>query len=594
MASSKAKNDDEGGDFGDGDPLKRNEELDALEDIDVMLDETRPRHIVEGVASGIGYIVAGAVGAAGILVLSPGVGGRTGYRQQQAPSSESYKEKRDGEQYQQQDEGGSWVGAVVGGLAGTVGGVGSAVSVAAGGLASGVLQISRGLVNTPASFVEPRRGKWWSAYEGKWIKTHLKSEMEWIETQPEFDEDLLGDEAVPEDILMMRDDEQEKFARAREYGVHDTDLYDIIGVDPDATDEDIKRRYKQVGKLFSPTRQGADNPKAQARYQKIGTAYVILTNKEMRARYDKLGMDAIYGEGAPEEKKMKELVNPAKLYGVMYGSDKFTAYIGRLAAASEASVGIQKSSKITMVEARLLQKRRVTRLAVQLAERLKKWTKGLHDEAVQDWEKEAELLCDANHGRQLVHLIGSAYSVSAAQFLGSFESGIGMPSIGRWAQKQYLTMTAGTKKTAKKVETFAGDVKHISLEHVAKSRFESSGAMRRQGGAAALEDSVTVELFDAIGDDVLEMLWTRTAVDVTNTIHEASQMVLFDADLNDETRKMRGEGLERLGEIFQNAEYGQSEDSKESESEYEKIAFYAVLDTIRKQEIASRNAGRTS
>lgn len=370
----------------------------------------------------------------------------------------------------------------------------------------------------------------WSVYEGKWTKTHLKSEKEWIDEQPEFDEDILGDEVVPEEKLLERSDVREKKERAAEYGVFDTELYDVMGVDPDATVEEIKRRYNQVGKLFSPTRQGADNPAAKERYRQIGTAFVVLTNPEMRKRYDKGGMDLVYGdvpssasEGGSDEKRLA-LVNPHTLYSIMYGGEKFLPYIGRLAAASEAAVGIQKSSKITLAEARMLQKRRVTRLALHLAARLKKWTKGLEDEARDDWENEAKVLCDASHGRQLVHLIGSSYALSAAQFLGSFESGIGMPSISRWANKQYLTLTQQGKKTAKKVENFAGDVKQIKLKHKTMSKLEAStdsSAIGDGSGNTTIDDSVTAELYDSIGKDVLEMLWTRTVVDVTNTIHEA-------------------------------------------------------------------------
>lgn len=416
----------------------------------------------------------------------------------------------------------------------------------------------------------------------------MKSEQEWIDEQPEFDEDILGDEVVPEEKLLERSDVKEKHARAIQYNVKDTELYDIMGVDPDATEDEIKRRYNQVGKLFSPTRQGADNPAAKARFQQISNAFVVLTNKEMRARYDKYGQDGIYGtDGLSTEDN--DLINPQKLYNIMYGSDKFQNYIGRLAAASEATVGIERSSKITLVEARQLQKRRVTRLALHLAERLKKWTKGAQEEAKDDWNKEAEILCDANHGKDLVHVIGSAYSLSAVQFLGSFESGIGMPSISRWATRQHQALTFHGMTHAKKVENFAGDVKEISVEHEAKKGIAPS--LTPGGGEIFENDSgVTAELFESIGKDVLEMLWTRTVVDVINTIHEACQMVLFDADLNDETRKLRGEGLEVLGEIFQNADYGQSTETEESEASYEEIAFYAVLDTIRKQEIASRNA----
>lgn len=113
------------------------QEQQALDEIDVLLNQNRPKHLVEGVTSGLGYIVAGAVGAAGILVLSPKVGADAGREKSGA------------------------LGAAVGGLLGGVIGAGSAVSVAAGGLLSGVGQILRGLVNTPNCIIQPRQGKWY-------------------------------------------------------------------------------------------------------------------------------------------------------------------------------------------------------------------------------------------------------------------------------------------------------------------------------------------------------------------------------------------------------------------------------------------------
>lgn len=424
----------------------------------------------------------------------------------------------------------------------------------------------------------------WSIYEGIWVKTHLKSEKEWIETQPEYDEDILGEEVVPEDVRMERLPVDEAAQRAKRYDVKETDLYDTLGVDPDATTDDIKRRYAQLGKLFNPNRQGADNPAAAERFRKIGNAYVILTNPQFRQRYDEFGTEGIYGKPVDDDDKEDEpLVNPIELYGVIYGSEKFGPFIGRLAAASEAMVGTAKSSSITLVEARLLQKRRVTRLALQLAGRLKEWVNGDEDGARADWDAQARDLCDSFYGVQLVKLIGSVYSLSAAQFLGSFDSGIGMPSISKWAEKQMLGWKQTSSMTATKIEQFAGDVKATSLKHKAASTLISAEATGKR-------DSVAEELYESIGRDVLEMLWTRTAVDVTNTIHETAQMVLFDMDLNDDTRKRRAEGLEALGQMFQEVKYDQSESTKDGQADYEKIAFYAVLDTIRRTEIASRNA----
>lgn len=112
------------------------EEEAALQDIDILLAQSRPRHVGEGLVSGIGYIVAGAVGAAGIAVLSPQVGSAAGYEKSGV------------------------AGGIAGGLVGTVVGAGSAASVALGGTFSGVYQLMRGIGNTPASLVEPRRGKW--------------------------------------------------------------------------------------------------------------------------------------------------------------------------------------------------------------------------------------------------------------------------------------------------------------------------------------------------------------------------------------------------------------------------------------------------
>lgn len=117
------------------DQRSRQQEADehqALEEVDEILNRNRPRHLIDGIASGIGFVLAGAVGACGILVLSPHVAGESGAGEAGA------------------------AGRVVGGLVGAAVGVYSAASVAAAGVVSGVGQVVRGLVNTPSSLVEPR------------------------------------------------------------------------------------------------------------------------------------------------------------------------------------------------------------------------------------------------------------------------------------------------------------------------------------------------------------------------------------------------------------------------------------------------------
>jgi X-domain of DnaJ-containing len=229
------------------------------------------------------------------------------------------------------------------------------------------------------------------------------------------------------------------------------------------------------------------------------------------------------------------------------------------------------------VEARQLQKRRVTRLALVLADRLQPHVKGDAEEAKEAWKREAADLCDSNHGTELVRLIGASYASCAAQFLGSLESGIGMPSIARWARKQRISLERTAEQTAKKVEAFAvGNAKEAKLQD--------------EANLLLLQDATDEEAFERIGKEMLAVMWTRTAVDVASTIHEVSQMVLFDQDLNPETRKLRGHALEDLGQIFQTASCRRSDEDIQTQGDFERIAFYAVLETIRNQEMATRNA----
>ena len=126
------------------------------------------------------------------------------------------------------------------------------------------------------------------------------------------------------------------------------------------------------------------------------------------------------------------------LFAFLFGSDKFGDYIGRLSTATSALVA--DSPKIGSNEARTLQKRRCTRLAFKLAERLKIWVEEDYDAAKAMYESAAMDLSKASYGTELVHLIGKVYCLSAHQFLGSTDSGVGMPSIAKWAKGEAFSV----------------------------------------------------------------------------------------------------------------------------------------------------------
>jgi curved DNA-binding protein len=65
------------------------------------------------------------------------------------------------------------------------------------------------------------------------------------------------------------------------------DYYDVMGVDRDAAQEDIKKAYRRLARKYHPdVSKEAD---AEARFKQVGEAYAVLKDPEKRAAYDQLG-----------------------------------------------------------------------------------------------------------------------------------------------------------------------------------------------------------------------------------------------------------------------------------------------------------------
>ena len=74
----------------------------------------------------------------------------------------------------------------------------------------------------------------------------------------------------------------------------DKDFYQVLGVNRDASDSEIKKAYRKLAVQFHPDKNPG-NKEAEEKFKEISASFDILKDPEKRSKYDQFGHDAFRG-----------------------------------------------------------------------------------------------------------------------------------------------------------------------------------------------------------------------------------------------------------------------------------------------------------
>src|SRR5687768_15434098 len=96
------------------------------------------------------------------------------------------------------------------------------------------------------------------------------------------------------------------------------DLYEVLGVDRQASASDLKRAYRTLAQKFHPDKNPGDKD-AEENFKEVSNAYQILSDDEQRSLYDRFGFDGIRGSNGRGGAGFTNVEDIFSVFGDLFG-----------------------------------------------------------------------------------------------------------------------------------------------------------------------------------------------------------------------------------------------------------------------------------
>ncbi len=104
------------------------------------------------------------------------------------------------------------------------------------------------------------------------------------------------------------------------------DYYEVLGVEKNADDTQIKKAYRKIAMKYHPDKN-PDNKDAEEKFKEAAEAYEVLSDPDKRARYDRFGHAGVSGNGGFSGGGMS-MDDIFRQFGDIFGDSPFESFFG--------------------------------------------------------------------------------------------------------------------------------------------------------------------------------------------------------------------------------------------------------------------------